>query len=106
MTRQPMIRQPKIRQRVFLLITTALCLFAPSALAFTAPTAGDFGYDLYDIVVLKMLGGPIGFIGAVALIVWGATKIMTQWMITIACIVAGTILIKAEGIVTTLGALI
>jgi hypothetical protein len=89
-----------------LLASAALCLLAPSALAFTAPSAGDFGYDLYDIVVLKILGGPIGFIGAVALIVWGATKIMTQWMITIACIIAGTILIKAEGIVTTLGALI
>lgn len=93
-------------RHLVLLATAALCLAAPSALAFTAPSTGDFGYDLYDIVVLKILGGPIGFIGAVALIVWGATKIMTQWMITIACIIAGTILIKAEGIVTTLGALV
>lgn len=74
--------------------------------AFTAPAVGDFGYDIYDIVVNQILNGPIGFIGGVALIVFGATKIMTNWMLTILCIIAGTILIRAADLVVTLGAMI
>ena len=96
--------QLSIKTKLFL--TTLFSLIAAPAMAFTAPTAGDFGYDIYDIVVLQILGGPSGFIGAVALIVWGATKVMTNWMITILCVIAGTILIKADSLVQTLGAVI
>jgi hypothetical protein len=84
----------------------ALGLMTGQSWAFTAPAAGDFGYDIYDITVNQILGGPIGFIGAVALIVWGATKMMTNWMITIVCVIAGTILIRAADMVTTLGAVV
>jgi hypothetical protein len=87
-------------------VGATLAMVAGQALAFTAPAAGDFGYDIYDITVNQILGGPIGFIGAVALIVWGATKMMTNWMITIVCVIAGTILIRAEDMVTTLGAVV
>jgi 5,10-methenyltetrahydromethanopterin hydrogenase len=91
-------------RNVSLMLAATLMAFVPGmASAFTAPTAGDFGYDIYDIVVTKMLGGPIGFIGAIALIIWGATKVMTQWMITVLCVIAGTIIIKAEDLVVTLG---
>jgi hypothetical protein len=83
-----------------------LMLVSAIASAFTAPAAGDFGYDIYDIVVNQILNGPIGFIGGVALIVFGATKIMTNWMMTILCIIAGTILIRAADLVVTLGATI
>lgn len=83
-----------------------LSFVAGHAMAFTAPAVGDFGYDVYDIAVNQILGGPIGFIGAVALIVWGATKMMTNWMITVVCVIAGTILIRAEDMVQTLGALV
>lgn len=93
-------------KHIKLFLAVLVSAFAPAAMAFTAPTAGDFGYDIYDIVVNQILGGPIGFIGAVALIVWGATKVMTNWMITILCVIAGTILIKADSLVTTLGAVV
>ena len=83
-----------------------LMLMSAIASAFTAPAAGDFGYDVYDIVVNQILNGPIGFIGGVALIVFGATKIMSNWMLTILCIIAGTILIRADDLVVTLGAVI
>lgn len=96
--------QLSIKTKLFL--ATLFSFIAGPAMAFTAPTAGSFGYDIYDIVVLQILGGPIGFIGAVALIVWGATKVMTNWMITILCVIAGTILIKADSLVKTLGAVI
>ena len=96
----------KIRAAQIALFATIVAFMPGAALAFTQPAAGDFGFDIYDIVVTKMLGGPIGFIGAIALIVWGATKVMTNWMITVLCVIAGTVLIKAEDLVVTLGALV
>ena len=96
----------KLSMKVQMWLAVMLSMFAGHAMAFAAPAAGDFGFDIYDIVVNQILGGPIGFIGAVALIVWGATKMMTNWMITIVCIIAGTILIRAEDLVQTLGAVV
>jgi hypothetical protein len=86
----------------------ALCamLVAASAGAFTAPAAGSFGFDVYDIVVNQILNGPIGFIGGVILIVFGATQIIKNWMMTIMCVIAGTVLIRAEDLVITLGAMV
>jgi len=96
----------KLSMKMQMWLAVMLSMFAGRAMAFAAPAAGDFGFDIYDIVVNQILGGPIGFIGAVALIVWGATKMMTNWMITIVCIIAGTILIRAEDLVQTLGAVV
>lgn len=84
----------------------ALALATTAARAFAIPAAGDFGFDVYDIVVNQILNGPIGFIGGVALIVFGATQIMKNWFTTILCIVAGTVLIRADDLVVTLGALV
>ena len=95
-----------VRAAAMLLFVTAGLMLSAIAGAFTAPAVGDFGYDIYDIVVNRILNGPIGFIGGVALIVFGATKIMTNWMMTILCIIAGTILIRADDLVVTLGAVI
>ena len=88
------------------LVGGALLLASGMAGAFTAPAAGDFGYDVYDIVVNQILNGPIGFIGGVALIVFGATQIMKNWFSTILCIIAGTVLIRADSLVVTLGSLV
>jgi hypothetical protein len=76
------------------------------AAAFTTPAAGSFGFDVYDIVVNQILNGPIGFIGGVILIVFGATQIIKNWMLTIMCVIAGTVLIRAEDLVVTLGAMV
>lgn len=96
----------KLSMKMQLWVAVMFSMFAGHAMAFTAPAAGDFGFDIYDIVVNQILGGPIGFIGAVALIVWGATKMVTNWMFTIACVIAGSIIIRAEDLVQTLGAVI
>ncbi len=95
-------------RRIFsLALLMIVALFISSiAAAFTAPAAGDFGYDVYDIVVNQILNGPIGFIGGLFLIVFGATQIMKNWVMTILCIIAGTVLIRAEALVVTLGALV
>lgn len=96
----------KLSMKMQMGLAVMFSMFAGHAMAFTAPAAGAFGYDVYDIAVNQILGGPIGFIGAVALIVWGATKMMTNWMITVVCVIAGSILIRAEDMVTTLGAVV
>jgi hypothetical protein len=81
-------------------------LLSPAVFAFTTPAAGSFGFDVYNIVVTEILGGPIGFVGGVILIVWGATQLMRSWMTTITCVIAGTVLIKAVTILTSLGAVV
>jgi hypothetical protein len=93
-----------LQQRTAVALAIAASMLLSSvASAFTAPATGDFGYDVYDIVVNQILNGPIGFIGGVALIVFGATQIMKNWFSTILCIIAGTVLIRAESLVVTLG---
>jgi len=87
-------------------VAMALLLMSGLAAAFTAPAQGSFGYDVYDIVVNQILNGPIGFIGGVILIVFGATQIIKNWMMTIMCVIAGTVLIRAEDLVVTLGAMV
>ena len=88
-----------------MVMMVALSVLAVGAQAFTAPAVGDFGYDVYDIVVNQILDGPIGFIGGVFLIVWGASQVMKSWVMTVLCVIAGTILIRAGALVITLGAL-
>jgi hypothetical protein len=100
-------RSSGLRMRLALVSLVSAASFGSSAvLAFTTPAAGSFGYDVYNTVVNDILGGPIGFVGGVFLIVWGATQLMRNWMMTIACVIAGTVLIKAVTILTSLGALV
>lgn len=85
-------------------LLVSLMIFASTAQAFVTPAAGSFGYSVYDTVVLKMLGGPLGWVGAALLLVWGIANIMKQWMLTIMCVVGATCIIKITTILTSLGA--
>ena len=91
------------RRTAIMLLALGSLLSANAAMAFTAPEAGSFGFDIYDVVVTQILSGPIGFVGGVVLIVWGASQLMRSWMTTIMCVIAGTVLIKAVTILTSLG---
>lgn len=72
-------------------------------LAVTTPAAGSFAYDLYDIAVLKILQGPIGFVGGCGAIVYGAILAMQSPLGAITPILGGAALLKADAIVNTLG---
>jgi len=77
------------------------------AVAFTAPAQGDFAYDIYDVAINKILAGPIGFVGGVAAIVLGALAVIrAQLMVGIGAILGGVFMLKADSIITSLGALI
>lgn len=71
--------------------------------AFTAPAAGDLGYDIYDIVVNQGVKGPLGFVGGVAAFLFGVSRLFSNIMIGIPTIVAAVCLIKADSILQTFG---
>ncbi|AJA09630.1 MULTISPECIES: hypothetical protein [Sphingopyxis] len=83
-----------------------LSLLAASVHAFTAPVAGDLGYDIYDIVVNQGVKGPLGFVGGVAAFLFGVSRLFSNIMIGIPTIVAAVCLIKADSILQTFGMVI
>lgn len=86
--------------------TLALMVTVSVANAFTAPAAGDLGYDIYDIVVNQGVKGPLGFVGGVAAFLFGVSRLFSNIMIGIPTIVAAVCLIKADSILQTFGMLI
>jgi len=88
---------------VFLVV----CLIVPEAFAVAVPGAGSFAYDIYDIAVVKILGGPIGFVAGVGAVAYGGVQAWTGNMWTaIPAVLGGAVVLKAEAITTTLGAMI
>lgn len=69
--------------------------------------ADELGASIYDIVVNRMLKGPIGLVGGVAMIVLGAIQAArNNLMGAVPAVVAGGVLLKAEEVVGALGAVI
>jgi len=75
--------------------------------AVTAPAAGSFAYDIYDIGVNKILGGPIGFVAGVGAIVVGAISAVQQKVFAaVPAILGGAGMLNADSIVESLGLMI
>ncbi len=90
-----------------LFITILLFFCAGPVLAITAPPTTGFAYTMYDIVVIKMLQGAIGFISGLALVIWGASMLPRGAYLPAAfTVAAGGMVIKADTIVTSLGMMI
>ena len=81
----------------------ALLAMTSIAHAFSAPAAGDLGYDIYDIVVNQGVKGPLGFVGGVAAFLFGVSRLFSNIMIGIPTIVAAVCLIKADSILQSFG---
>ena len=81
-------------------------VFTGPAEAITAPTAGSFAYDIYDVAVNSILKGPIGFVAGLSAIVLGSiSAIKGQMMLAFPAILGGAGLIKADTIVNSMGAI-
>ncbi len=81
-------------------------LVAGGAHAITAPAAGGLFYDAYDIVINSMLKGAVGFVAAVLIFALSIGLFLMQKVVPgIVGIVCAAILIKADTIVTSLGAI-
>ena len=92
---------------LFMVISLSVLMLQSIAIAIVAPAAGTFAYDVYDVAVLKMLQGPIGFVGGVAAMIIGAVlAIQGKIMGAIPSICGGAVLLKADALVTSLGAII
>lgn len=89
-------------------ILGAACLLAARQVeAFNAPAAGTFAFDIYDIGVNQILKGPIGFAAGVGSMVAAAIMAIRQMLLPAAAtILGGAFLLKADRVVTSLGALI
>ena len=90
-----------------LALALALTLIASSAFAMTEPVAGEFGFELWDIGVNEILGGPIGKVGGVFACVVGAMLAMRQMIAPgVGVILSGVFLMNAGSFITGIGAVI
>jgi hypothetical protein len=95
------------RLMLFMAVSLSVLMLYSVAFAIVAPAAGTFAYDVYDVAVTKMLQGPIGFVGGVAAMIIGAVlAIQGKIMGAIPAICGGAVLLKADALVTSLGAII
>lgn len=78
-------------------------LLTATAFAYSAPAAGDPGYTVYDILVNKMIKGPIGSSGGVFLMALGATMINQSWVKGGATALSGGIVFNADAVATSFG---
>lgn len=95
---------PQVAMAVGAVGVFAVCI--PAAHAITAPAAGSFAYDMYDVGVNKILKGAPGFIGGMVGIVYSATQLSSNWKGAGLGILASTAVIKADSITTSLGMIV
>ena len=92
---------------VGLIIAVGIFANLPVAHAITAPATGSFAYTVYDVGVNDILKGPIGFVGGAAAIVYGAVRaIQGNIMASAPAILGGAVLLKADSVVSSLGAIV
>ncbi|AEA33605.1 hypothetical protein [Hippea maritima] len=88
-------------------IGMGVLLNIPAAHAITAPASGSFAYDVYDVGVNSILKGPIGFVGGVGAVVFGAIAAVQGRVLTaVPAILGGAAMLKADTIVSSLGAIV
>ncbi len=90
-------------------VTTTMVVLAMASIAWAiaVPTAGDFGYDAYDITVNKILKGPIGFAIGIFAVGFGCKwAIQSEILPAIAAFVSAAILLQADAVVASFGMII
>lgn len=96
-----------MKKQLLAVFAAAIALMtAPNAFAIVAPAAGSFAFDLYDVGINDILLGAPGFVGAVIIMVVSAINLTRNWVLSIAGLLGGVILINADTITASLGMLI
>lgn len=90
------------------LISLVGCLLTAAmgskAMAFTAPAAGDLGFEFYDIVVQQGIQGPIGFGVAMVSIIFGLYGFAQRnWFMGLGGLAGTTAMAAGDSIVTGVG---
>lgn len=113
MSKKISVKMSKIKSFLSALAFAPVMLLSPGiVLAFTMPTATSaagggrpLGWEIYQQVE-EILEGPAGVISAIGLMVFGAFQIMNNWVITLLCVIAGTVIMNVENLLTAIGAVI
>lgn len=98
--------QRSIGLMVAVMAVAVVGVFPTEVMAFTAPAAGDFMYDAYDIGVNKILDGPIGNLVGMGLVAFGVISFMDANRGAkqgLPALIAGGVLPNLDAAVTTLG---
>lgn len=86
------------------LVIAGMCMHPGSAMAFTTPADGDMFYDIYDIFVHKIFGGPIGIVIAFVIFILGLIMLFNGKMVPpLIAIAVAVILPNIENLITSLG---
>ena len=95
------------RKMVLFTVMCMLVLAASQASAMGAGATTGFASEVYDIVVTKILQGPIGFVAGVAAVVYGALNaVKAQFLPAAAAIIGGGVLIKSDALVSSMGMMV
>ncbi|HPJ93797.1 MAG TPA: hypothetical protein PKY89_07775 [Deltaproteobacteria bacterium] len=85
---------------MFVLLAAAVTAFALT----TAPAAGDFAFELYDVVANDILGGPIGIIAGIGALVAGAALAIQQKLLAaVPCLLGGIVILQSDAMIQSLG---
>jgi len=90
--------------KVVVLSALMIMAIVPEAFCVTAPAAGSFAYDIYDLGVNQILKGPIGFVGGCGCVGFGGYCAVKQNVgAALGCILGGAAMLKADSITTSMG---
>ena len=89
---------------MFAILCVAFLSFAGQALAFVAPAAGSFAFDVYDLLINDIADGAIGFvIGAGLMVAALFLGISGRWTYASIAAVAGGLIANIDTLTTSLG---
>lgn len=100
------VASPKLSGALCATAAVAATFISPDVAAWSAPASGSFAYDMYDIGVNKLLKGPVGFVGGVAIIAYSASNFSQGPWKALTGILMGSGIAKADTITTSMGAMV
>lgn len=105
-TKKAISSSPAAKVVVASMVCGIATVMSPEVAAWSAPAAGSFAYDIYDIGVNKLLKGPIGFVSGVAIIAYSASNFSQGPWKAVTGILMGSGMAKADTITSSMGAMI
>lgn len=80
-------------------------MVASAAFAYTDPQSGDLFYEAYDIVINKIMAGPVGFIMGALMVIGGIiTMVLGKgFLLPLIAVIGGAIIVKIDDIVSSFG---
>lgn len=96
-----------VMTRMLLLLALTVCAtfaMAGTAFAFTAPSAGDMWFELYEVFYEKLITGPLGAACVGGILTWGILAAIRGSVFQFAvCSCAAAVIFSLETVVTSLG---